>query len=127
MIQATPISNVRIAERSGRFNYMEEDMSLSKKDKDALRKAIMRLAEIISNLENTAVDPRVLDMIEICCSLLEQQIEMDIVFETCNEDAHSDSYADLNTEAVHIKFEQNNPDEDIPSKETLQDWYNLGE
>ncbi len=41
-------------------------MSLSRKDKEALHQAILRLAKTINDLEPTLVDPRVLDMKTIC-------------------------------------------------------------
>lgn len=107
-------------------------MSLSRKDKEALNRAIMRLAKIINNLEGSPVDPRVLDMLEICGSLLEQQIEMDIVFEQCelhdgNEVVLFEHMIDDDDEAeiIHIKFEDD--DSDTPSSEDLENWFNLGE
>jgi hypothetical protein len=109
-------------------------MSLSRKDKEALQQAIMRLARTINDLENTSVDPRVLDMLEICGSLLEQQIEMDIVFEQCeagdlkNEIVmfKPEEQAAEGHEVVHIKFTEEE-DKDIPSPEDLEKWYNLGD
>lgn len=104
-------------------------MSLSRKDKEALHQAILKLARMINNLENIPIDPRVLDMIEICGSLIEQQIEMDIVFEQCD-------ISDVDNEV--ILFEQddedhefmahiNDEDKDIPSPEDLENWFNMGD
>jgi len=121
------MSGAGIAERSGKLNSEEEAMSLSRKDKEALQQAIMRLARTITDLEPTVVDPRVLDMLEICGSLLEQQVEMDIVFEQCdpNEIMFFEQEAGKqNQEIVHINFEE---DKDIPSKEDLDAWFNLGD
>ena len=106
-------------------------MSLNRKDKEALNKAIMRLARIINDLEGSSIDPRVLDMLEICGSLLEQQIEMDIVFEQCDAMDGNEVILfehliddDDETEAIHIKFED---DSNTPSPEDLENWFNLGE
>ena len=120
------ISSARNAERSGKPNSMEEAMSLSRKDKEALHQAILRLAKTINDLEPSAVDPRVLDMLEICGSLLEQQIEMDIVFEQSGEEESNNEvilYEDH--EVVHINYEEDN--RDIPSAEDLENWFSLGD
>jgi len=131
-MDSIPISNARIAERSGKFNSMEEAMSLSRKEKEALHQAIMRLARIIDELDNTSVDPRVLDMLEICGSLLEQQIEMDIVFEQCNTHSNREEVVLFennetpDSNVVHINFNNNEEeDKDIPSAKELEDWFNI--
>lgn len=103
-------------------------MSLNHKDKETLHLAILKLAKMINEMENTPIDPRVLDMLEICGSLLEQQIEMDIVFEQCNihdMDTEVILFEDIkDNEVVHINFEE---DKDIPSVEDLTDWFNIGD
>jgi len=105
-------------------------MSLSHKDNEALQQAILRLAKTIHDLEPSAVDPRVLDMLEICGSLLEQQIEMDIVFEQQgdeelqNEVILYEQDENQNHEIVHINYEE---DRDVPSAEDLENWFNLGD
>ncbi len=101
-------------------------MSLNHKDKESLHQAIMRLARIIQELEPTSVDPRVLDMLEICGSLLEQQIEMNIVFQTesINNEIVLFDQDEFSNEVVHIIFEE---DKDIPSPEDLENWFNLGD
>jgi hypothetical protein len=108
---------------------MEEAMSLSRKDKEALHQAILRLARTIEDLEPFAVDPRVLDMLEICGSLLEQQIEMNIVFERSGEEESNNEIIlyeqEENHEVVHINYEEDN--RNIPSAEDLKNWFNLGE
>lgn len=101
-------------------------MSLSRKDKEALHQAILRLAKTINDLEPFAVDPRVLDMLEICGSLLEQQIEMNIVFEQSDEEESNNEVIlyEEDHEVVHINYEEDN--RNIPSAEDLEDWFNLG-
>lgn len=104
-------------------------MSLSRKDKEALYQAIMRLARMINDLENTTVDPRALDMLEICGSLLEQQIEMDIVFEQCDAEEMNiilleDNQIGDGHEIAHINSDE---DRNIPSPEDLENWFNLGD
>jgi len=125
------ISNARNAERSGKPNFMEEAMSLSHNDKEALHQAILRLAKTIHDLEPSAVDPRVLDMLEICGSLLEQQMEMDIVFEQLGDEEsnnevilYEQSETEDGHEVVHINFEE---DRDVPSAEDLENWFNMGD
>jgi len=104
-------------------------MSLSHKDKEVLHLAILRLAKMINEMENTPVDPRVLDMLEICGSLIEQQIEMDIVFEQCDVTTEMTNEVilfkeDDGQQVVHINFEE---DKDIPSPEDLENWFNIGD
>ena len=110
---------------------MEEAMSLSREDKEALHQAILRLARTIQDLEPSAVDPRVLDMLEICGSLIEQQIDLDIIFELSDEEPgyevilKEDGEApEQEHEVVHIKFEE---DKNIPSAEDLETWFNIGD
>jgi len=106
-------------------------MSLSRKDKELLHQAILRITRVITDLDDTPVDPRVLDMLEICGSLLEQQIEMEIVFENYSATENNEvilfeqqDIEDENIEVVHIKFEE---DSNIPSPEDLENWFNLGD
>jgi len=103
-------------------------MSLSRKDKEALHQAILRLARTIQDLEQSAVDPRVLDMLEICGSLIEQQMEMDIVFELGDEEPKNEVILyeqednDEDHEVVHIRLEE---DKNIPSAKDLETWFNI--
>ena len=105
-------------------------MSLNRKDKEALHQAILRLARTINDLESTTVDPRVLDMLEIAGSLLEQQVEMDLIFEQADIEETNEvvlfeqgEMEDIH-KVVHINFDEDN---DIPSPEDLEDWFNIGD
>lgn len=111
-------------------------MSLNKKDKENIQKAIIKIAKIIQDLEISQVDPRVLDMLEICGSLLEQQMEMDMVFEQIDMEEpnneiilyeqadNEDNEDNENNEVIHVKFIE---DKDIPSPEDLQNWFDIGD
>ncbi len=92
------------------------------------------LLKIIRELHDVPLDPRVLDLFEIAGSLIEQQIEMNIVFEVLDSDdmdddviffTESEDEQDELFDAVHVNFDNEN--EDTPSKEELEEWFKLEE
>ncbi len=114
---------------------MERTMSLNKEHKDKLNKSCLVLLKIIRELQDVPLDPRVLDLFEIAGSLIEQQIEMNIVFEVLDSDdmdddviffaESEDEQDELLNKVVHVKFDNEN--EDTPSKEELEEWFELEE
>lgn len=88
-------------------------MPLGREDKEALNKAVLKIIQLISELESIPVDPRALDLLEIAGSLFEQQVELDIIFEEVNN----------NNNVVLIEDKQQL--ENIPSPEDLDDWFNM--
>lgn len=132
-------------------------MSLDNKTKIKLEKAISRLRRTMLSLENSPVDPAVLDLIDLSMGMLERQLEMDIEFisEDTDDITNDDSdllflvdeapehhelapmkpaeevhYADAEDEyfddgASSFYFLEENPDNDIPTPDELEEWYNL--
>jgi len=99
-------------------------MSLSNKDKEILHKAIIQMMQLIHDLEEAPADPRVMDLIEVCASMIEQQIEMNIFYEQCSH-VISDEVLFFDGE---VKEEQTAPitfTDDAPSSEDLAEWFNL--
>lgn len=54
---------------------------LDKEHKAELNRVVLKIASILKKLDNIPADPRVFDLLEVSASLLEQQIEQNVVYE----------------------------------------------
>lgn len=107
-------------------------MSLTQEHKEKINKIISMLSAMVEESEGIPIDYRVLDMLEIAISLLEQQVQMDIVFERCDldEDAEDGTeFCFLNNKDLEeekdtgaFKFLEEN---DLPSPDELENWLKL--
>lgn len=104
-------------------------MSLKDEHKEKFREMVETLLKMVDESEDLPIDIRVLDMLEIAGSLIEQQIQLDIVYERCEDDNSKmgtefyflDSPGNEDVKALFFLEE----DDESPSAEDLSDWFKL--
>lgn len=131
------MSHVNCVARRGSVNSSEGKM-LEREHKAELNRALLKIANILNDLENTPVDPRIYDLLEISASLIQQQIEQNIKYEIIDdeivfEDGNIPASSLIDSEEINQQFGSEptreydstgfrflESDDDIPTVEDLQ-------
>lgn len=110
---------------------------LKREHKAELNRAILRIANVLNDLDNIPADPRVYDLLEVSASLLQQQIEHNIEYEIIDDDFDDESLPaptlidaeelseqlggePRDYDTTGFKFLESSDDDDIPTVEDLQ-------